>query len=384
MAPLTVRTSERSTWKRCRQQWAYAYLELLKPRTEAPALRFGGLIHKALELRYPPGIKRGPHPAKTFEKLFVEELREAEETWGFRDSDGEWANALELGIAMMNAYVDRYGKDERYKVIASERTFKVPVLNPKTGKVAFYYVGTIDGVWEDRQDKAKLLNDYKTTKNNPEDLDYLALDDQADAYWTWGVDALYAEGVLKPKDKLKGMIYTYLRKGMPDTRPVNAEGQRLNKPEKKVLVKAAQDLGLKLPSRGEGSGKDGNVVTEDIIAVLDKAKVPWQQMGEVSERQPAPLFHREKVFRSELEREFARPMAYEEAREMHQARQGKLAIYMNPGGAPPLNNCRFCGFKELCEIRKIGGDVDAMIKATMKTWDPYDAHEIAEEGKATN
>lgn len=382
MGPLSVRTSERSTWKRCRQQWAYAYLLLLKPKTEAPALRFGGLIHAALELRYPPGIKRGPHPAKTFLKLFDKELHEAEEKWGFRDSDGDWANARELGHAMLTAYVNMYGKDERYKVISSEHTFKVPVLNPKTGKVAFYYVGTIDGVWEDRQDKAKLLNDYKTTKNNPEDLDYLALDDQADAYWTWGVDALYADGILKPKDKLKGMIYTYLRKGKPDTRPMNSKGQRLNKPSKAALLKAIDDRGLKVPAKGEGSGKDGNVVTGDLVAVVGEKEAGL--LGEVSEKQPAPLFHREKIFRSDFEREFARPMAYAEAREMFQARQGRMEIYMNPGGAPPMNNCRFCGFKELCEIRKIGGDVDAMIRATMKEWNPYDAHEIAEEGKATN
>lgn len=373
MPALSVRTSERSTWKRCRQQWAYAYLQMLKPKTEAPALRFGGLVHKALELRYPPGVKRGPHPAKTFEKLFIAELAEAEQTWGFRDSDGEWANALELGIAMMNAYVDHFGKDERYKVISSERTFKVPVLNPK-GKVAFYYVGTIDGVWEDRQDKAKLLNDYKTTKNNPEDLDYLALDDQADAYWTWGVDALYAEGILKPKDKLKGMIYTYLRKGIPDTRPVNAHGQRLNNPKKDALVAAATNLGLDVKG----------LTVDKLTAKLEGNGVDTALLGEVSERQPAPLFHREKVFRSDVEREFARPMAYAEAAEMHKARQGKMEIYMNPGGAPPMNNCRFCGYKELCEIAKIGGDVEGMIKATMKTWEPYADHEISEEGKSTN
>lgn len=371
--PLSVRTSERTTWKRCRQQWDWGYVKLLKPRTDAPALRFGGLIHLALEKRYPPGIKRGPHPARSFEKFFDADLLEAEERWGFRDSDGDWANAKELGVAMLEAYVKEYGKDDRYKVIASERTFKVPVLNSK-GKVAFYYVGTIDGVWEDRQDKAKLLNDYKTTKNNPEDLDYLALDDQADAYWTWGVDALYAEGVLKPKDKLKGMIYTYLRKGMPDTRPMNAAGQRLNKPKKDALVKAADNLGL--VTKG--------LTVEQLIFLLEEQKVDTSQMGEVSERQPAVLFHREKIFRSEVEREFARPMAFAEAKEMNQARRGQLAIYMNPGGAPPMNNCRFCAYKELCEIMKIGGDVDAMIKATMKPWDPYDAHEIAEEGKATN
>lgn len=373
---LLVRTSERSSFKRCRQQWHWAYNERIKPTEEAPALKFGNLIHLALEARYPKGVRRGPHPAKTFARLFDEELERIEESWGFRDADGEWADAKELGVAMLEEYVAKYGKDEQYKVISSELTFQVPVPNPRTGKTAFYYVGTIDGVWQDRSDGAVLLNDYKTTKGDPTKFDYLDLDDQADAYWTFGVDWLIDKGIIKADAKLKGMIYTYLRKAFPDERPVNPDGYRLNKPKKEVLLKEFENRGLTLPKKG--SGKNGSVLVDDLI---DKLGPECLMLGEVSENQPAPLFHREVIWRYNHQRELVRARAFDEVREMHLARKGELGIYKNPGGAPPLNNCRFCGYKDICQLHEVGQDWQSLRDVTMVPWDPYAAHEIQEEGK---
>ena len=42
-----LRTSERTTFKRCLWQWDRNYNDRLRPIREAPALRFGTLIHKA-------------------------------------------------------------------------------------------------------------------------------------------------------------------------------------------------------------------------------------------------------------------------------------------------------------------------------------------------
>jgi hypothetical protein len=53
-----------------------------------------------MEQRYPPGTKRGPHPAETFEQLYEEELKEAV-GFGFRDEDGKWEDALGIGVAML-------------------------------------------------------------------------------------------------------------------------------------------------------------------------------------------------------------------------------------------------------------------------------------------
>lgn len=124
--PLLVRTSERTSHEACAWQWGMGYIHKLRPIRESPALRFGSLIHAALEQRYPPGIKRGPKPAETFERLFQKERAEAEDRWRMKVDD-DWEDALAVGIDMLEAFIEKYGRDEDWRVIQSEMTFKVPV-----------------------------------------------------------------------------------------------------------------------------------------------------------------------------------------------------------------------------------------------------------------
>lgn len=354
--PRLLRTSERSTWAACRQQWYWSWVENLKRRDEAPALRFGSLIHKALELRYPPGIRRGPHPAQTFEKLYLKDLQDAEDTWGFT-ADEQWESALDIGVDMMEMYVEHYGKDSEWKVIASEMTFQVPVYAPEwlfdlvdagqhswiarenidlESKPLFYYVGTMDGVWENRMDGGIRVNDYKTTSGDPvkEGMSKWA-DEQTTAYWTWGVDWLEQERVLsrQKRQRLDGMLFTFLHKVRRDPRPQDKDGHYLN------------------------------------------------QDGSVSKNQPTPMFHRELVYRSEADREHARTRAIQQFLEMEAARRGELAIYKTPGTGFPRFVCNTCAFRDMCELHEVGADWKAIKNTTLRTEDPYAAHLIEEEGK---
>lgn len=358
-APLKVlvRTSERTSFNRCRQAWEWGYNQKLSPVHEKPALRFGSLVHKAMELRYPPGIKRGPKPAESFERLYAEELAEVEKTWGFRDADGKWEEALDIGVDMLEAYVEQYGRDEDWKVLASEMTFKVPVVahqdedsgrwspgkgKPKLTKVLFYYVGTIDGVWQNRMDGGVRIRDYKTTSGDPvaEGASKGVLDEQTTAYWTWGVDWLLEKKILKPKEQqaLDGMLFEFMRKAKRDPRPQNAQGQYLNQPK-----------------------KDGT--------------------QEVSKSQPPAMFHRELVYRGETDRANARQRAVQQFIEMEAVRRGDLAVYKSPGSGYPDMQCRACSFRDICELHEVGADWEALRDVTMTTWEPYGAHEIEEEGK---
>lgn len=345
-----IRTSERSSWNACRQQWYWGFVDNLKPHEERPALRFGSLIHKALELRYPPGIKRGPKPAETFEQVYLDDLKEAESTWGFR-ADDEWEGALDVGVDMLERYVEEYGRDEDWKVLASEMTFQVPVYtveeepglwvpaeaDDEGARHLFNYVGTMDGVWENRMDGGIRINDYKTTSGDPtkEALAKWA-DEQTTAYWTWGVDYLTANRVLSPQkqQKLDGMLFTFLRKAKSDDRPQNAQGQYLNK------------------------------------------------NGSISERQPSPYFHREVIYRSDKDRANARQRAIRQFIEMEAARnRPEVLVYKQPGTGYPRQVCNSCPFRDMCELHEVGADWESQRDATMRTWDPYDAHEIEEEGK---
>jgi hypothetical protein len=331
-----VRTSERTSFKTCRWQWARGWIDQIKPRDEAPALRFGTLVHKALELRYPPGLKRGPKPAETFEQLYAASLKDAESKWGMQ-VEGEWEEAAALGVDLMEMFVEEYGRDEEWKVIQSEMTFKVPVLSKVDEKPLFYYVGTMDGVWQNRMDGGVRIQDWKTTSGDPirEGANKGVLDEQATAYWTWGVDYLIDKKILKPKEEqaLDGMLYTFLRKARRDTRPKDADGHYLN------------------------------------------------QDGSVSKRQPPPYFHRELVYRSDAERGNARRRAVQEFIEMQAGRRGDLALYKTPATGA-TGHCRWCPFFDICELDEMGADWQSMRDQTMEKWEPYDAHEIEEEGKA--
>ena len=320
------------TFKRCRQQWHWNFNDCIKPTEESPPLKFGDLAHQALALYYKPGIKRGPHPAETFERLF-EARREHEYAEGFKDEDGDWHNAGDLGVSMFERYVELYGAaDKQYKVISSEQIFFVPlkVYIKDHGTVKFRYVGTLDGVWQDRSSKEFFFPEHKTTKAIATDA--LQMDEQAGAYWTYAPKWLQRQGILKPGQMPTHIMYNFLRKWAPD-------------PDQKY-----DPMGRKL-------NKDGTV----------------------SKQQPAAAFKRWPVYRDRTDRENVHQRVLDEFTDMYLIRDGSPThkVYKNPG---PLfmPNCRGCGYRDMCELHETGNDWEAMRDASMQSWAPYAAHELPE------
>jgi hypothetical protein len=371
---IELRNSERQSFTTCPQQWDWGYNDRLKPKTPAPALRFGTLIHNSLEAFYIPGIKRGPIPADTFQKLYDKDLKKYAKM-GFKDEDDQWYEAGVLGVAMLEAYFDKYGKDDRWRVLASEIPFRVPVVDEKTG-ITFTYVGVMDLVMLDRESgkrKDLWVWDHKTTKDDPSKKgDALVLDEQSGSYWSYGVDYLVQEEILRANQRLSGMMFNFLRKGMKDERPQNAAGQYLNKPTKADLLKFAADTGKKPP-------KDKSFSSMTVDELCKRFGDSALQLGEISKTQPSPLFHREPVYRDEYDKGMARSRIIAQARMMHYMRTGKLEIYKVPG---VLHNphCKWCPYKDPCEIHEMGGDYKAIFKSMYETWEPYAQHEI-EDGE---
>lgn len=370
---ILLRTSERTTFKRCRWAWDVSYNQGLKPRTSSPALRFGTLVHKALELRYKPGKKRGPHPAKTFAAAYEKELDE-QIKFGFKDEDGTWHDALELGVDLMNHFVDVYGTDDEWEVVSSEQQFRVLIKQTKLYEL--WYVGTIDGVWRKKSTGELWFIDWKTAKSIS--TSHLTLDEQAGAYWTFGPEWLKAQGILKPGDELQGIMFSFLRKAKRDTRPQNELGHYLNSPSLKAVKELMTLHNQPIPKKGEGTGKDGTVVVDDLIRSLP-AKLRDQAvlLGEVSSNQPSPYFERVPVYRPEAMREAVRARVLAEAREMRLVRAGKLDVIKSPGAF----TCPMCSVRDMCELHESGQDWEAFRDATMTKWDGYAEHELANEGK---
>lgn len=397
-----VRTSERGVFQTCLHSWQWSYVERRKATQEAPALTFGNLIHQALELRYPPGIKRGPHPAKTFERLYEKFTKEAY-SLGFRDEEGEWQDLGEIGVDMMENYVDHFGKDEEWKVLASEMTFRVPVFIrcegcggagdgrgkrgvPNSAKCPacrgygqvylFTYVGTLDGLWENRMDGGIRINDYKTCKGDPtqemRNVGYTgSLGLQPGSYWTFGLDFIRMKGLLTPQMEktLDGMVFTYLRKGKRDDRPQDKDGYYLNKPLKADLLALYKEKGQEPLKKDKGS-KPGSATVDDMIVDLGDDAL---QLGEISKVQPPPLIHREVTYRSEQERERYRARAIRQVKEMIELENGPAEDRIKE---PGWMTCRMCQFKDACELHELDSSWEDFLEGSTVEWDPYAAHEI--------
>lgn len=319
-----LRTSERTSFKRCRQKWHWQYEDRLRPKRTSTPLRFGTLVHAALELRYPPGTTRGPHPAETFADLFDREVAENGPMMTRPDGADEWMSARSVGIHMLEAFVDEFGEDDRYETIASEQFFSIPVRSKKRG-TSFRYVGTIDGVWRDLTNDQIVLIDWKTAASIR--TNHLALDDQAAAYLAFGVPALERSGVLAGRD-CNRIMYTFMRKAEPDSRTRNADGLYLNKD------------------------------------------------GSVSKKQPPPMFERVTTFKGSREIARARNRAIHEAREMEMVRLGSLAVLKTTGSM----TCGMCEFRDMCEVHEAGGDWHMYADSMFERWDPYARDEI-EDGE---
>lgn len=318
-----IRTSERSDFMRCKQKWWWAYQEHLTPKVSAPALRFGTLIHAALEAYYVPqtlrswnakGPKRGPHPAKTFTKVYNAE-RDALGKMKIYSEPPEWLDALELGIEMMNNYIELYGQDNQYRVVAPEKAFQVDI-HDADGNYSFTYVGQLDVIVQDMLTKQFGIWDHKTAAGLG--VDHLSMDEQVSSY-----DAMAP--YLYPDIELSFMMFNILRKGKKDTRPVNELGQHLNKD------------------------------------------------GTVSKNQPPPLFTRHMVFRGAEERRNLIQRAIYQAEEMAEIRGGFRPLYKSP-----LRGCvgmYSCQFREMCELHETGNDWESYRDAMFTKWEPYASHE---------
>lgn len=331
-----LRNSEKSTFDKCRFAWSVSYGRGLQAQVGAPALRLGTLIHKALAGYYVPGVKRGVHPAKTFELEYEIEVASAY-SFGWKDEDGTWQDAGELGVAMMNHYVEHYGKDDQWKVIATEQPFSVMVYHPdsydpnhppeaqKTARPWFKYAGILDGIWQDRSDNSLWIPDHKTTAGiGGSTGSHLRMDDQAGGYWCYGVEWLREQGILKPNQKLAGMLYNFIRKAAKDPRPTDAQGRALNKD------------------------------------------------GTVSQKQPSPYFLRQPIHRDEADRENFKQRIVEMVHERELVRSGELTARKSPGQF----NCPTCWVYDACEIHEVQGDWEMVLSAISQPWDPYAEHEI--------
>lgn len=318
-----LRTSERTAFKRCPARWKWAYVDGLKLRNERPgALWFGTGIHLALQERYKyRGTRRGKNILKVWRDYVGDEQAVIYDE-NFAEDPTAYYDARELGEAMLGAYLDRYGTDEKWFVVATEEAFEIPIPHPKDKtRPIVDYLSAFDLVALNQEtDDSLWLWDHKTAKTIS--TKHLSLDDQAGSYWALATDMLAHKKLIQPGQKLDGILYNFLRKAKPDSRPTNSDGLALNKD------------------------------------------------GTVSKRQPTPNFLREEVWRTRAERRKQILKIQNEALWMEKIRSGELPLLKNP-----TKDCSWdCPFFQMCELHESGGEWKEFRDLAYIRSDPYADH----------
>lgn len=312
-----VTTTSRSTFRRCPQKWVWRFEEGLTPNGEsADALWFGTGVHIALAEWYQKGYRRGRHPADTFEEWCDDEIREiraSREEW---EDEPKYEDARELGGAMLENYIELYGEDPDWDIIAIEQPFKIKVT--WHGNPIAMFMSAWDGIYRDRQDGRIYLFEHKTAGQIQ--TAYLELDDQAGSYWAVASAWLRARKVLKPGEQISGITYNFLRKTKGDDRPQDEGGAYLNKD------------------------------------------------GSVSKKQPPPAFVRHLVERSPREQVAQMRRLADEVAVMNGVRDGLIPVTKNT-----TRDCTWCEFFVPCRLHERGRTraFDEYVRQTFSKSDPF-------------
>lgn len=336
-----LRNSERLSFKRCQQQWDWAWRCGLTPaQTRKDARWFGTGIHLALAEFYTPpganGFVRGRNPIETWEQFCAGQsvvLKAGD--WYDDEAEYEFVQAKELGTVMLQEYLKNYGDDPHWEVLMPETRFEANIpftkeqINRGVPKKLLIdddtitkIVGTFDMPVRDHSfPKPRIMViDHKTT-NKRENTKHLVKDDQAGTYIAVGTYYLRKSGLIRQNEAIDGMIFNYLRKAKPPEKPRNAQGQVLNKD------------------------------------------------GSVSKSQPAPLFWREPVIRGKANRLAQIRRIAEDAEQIAMARQGQIPVLKSPG-----EHCNWCDFSDLCDIHENGDDFIGFVETMFYEYDPYADH----------
>lgn len=360
MAPPIVTTSERAALKRCPQRWWWEYRDGLRKTEVAQPLWFGIGVHLALAHYYGNvGYKRKMDFIEVWDDYCDNDeisrmLKAAPD--GFSE-DESWVDAKNLGREMLKGYHATYGGDPDWDVINTEEPFEIGIPDPRNpADDIVIFNSTFDGVYRSKRDRKVRLMEHKTAKAIT--TDHLPMDDQGGSYWAVASIVLRHKGILTAKQSIDGITYNFLRKGLPDTRPKDAEGYATNKPIKKHYIDALQAKGIHA---------DDKMSLPRLIEEAEVARI--KVLGDRSLQQQAPLFQRENMNRIARERQQQVDRIANEALLMEQYRSGSLPITKSV-----TRDCPWCPFFNMCMLHEQGSDWLEFRNATYRRMDPYDRY----------
>lgn len=333
-----VRSHECIDYKRCMKKWFWRWrMGLFPKRRKYGALDLGTWVHEALALWYGP-IDGGTRHDVDLAGLFVN-IAESSIAWAVADGAPEEQlekaeELMMLGKAMLAAYQKHY-RDDGFVPLQAEIPLEFVIPDTDGVPIATYklkpdLVGRFnDGVW---------LVEHKTAASIR--TEHLVIDDQARPYGAMAEVLLRKAGILKRGEVLKGIMYNFLRKGLPDERETNEQGQALNK------------------------------------------------NGTVSKRQSVPLFKRHPVLLSSKAKLHTLRRKRREVLEI-----SIMADAIREGRIDPANiqktphwSCpKMCDYFEMCALEEEGADITDMRRQMFERRNPYlydEENETTDEPKS--
>jgi len=297
-----IRTSERTTFKKCRRLWDFTSANRLnlQPTTEDNNLYFGSAVHAGLEQFHLNQEKDIPARKSI---AIVAALEYLEENRGDMLDDEDFENLTDLARGMLNYYAAYAEKYDRFKVLEVEKKFEIPLYQLSNGEWV-YYEGKIDLIVE--FDGEIFIVDHKTAARL-DDLSFLDVDTQISSY-CWAARQLGYD--------VSGFMYNELRKAYP-SKPRVLKGGKLSKDKSQPT---SYELYLEAID-------EYNLPESDYADFLD-----W-----LKENEPE-FIRRTFVYRTPRELDIQYQYILNESREM----LNDPTIYPNPNKMN-CNNCKFFG-----------------------------------------
>lgn len=387
-----IHTSERKSFRGCRQRWAWRYQDWYQPITPIKPLEFGIAYHKAMEVLYKP-------ETWTWDRQIVTELAvqafelTCQQQWqaykdsGYSDYDEEAAKQdyderRELGRGMIRYYARQMAEtDKGLTPIQVEIPFTVPVTDPDTGKqlyckckvcwrrwqesdeykadVAEYgdmddkyrwkywdglpvvYRGRIDCVMMDEQG-FYWVYDWKTTVRLMQDRDrWLTHDDQITSY-CWAIMLILGVPV-------QGFIYHEQYKAFPQPPKEN----------KTVRLGCKFSVSKQQPTDLETFVE--HVKVHDAVAY---AGGKYDEYIEWLETEGPQYSQRHRMYKTMDELKNVHWNIYREALDLTDP---NLNIYPNPG----MFNCQWCAYESPCIGKQRGDDYQVSLDTLFNREAPY-------------
>jgi RecB family exonuclease len=328
-----------TTMRRCPQQFAYKYVERLKPRRVGAPLRRGTWLHALLEAHYKGESWEAVHDAYSadYGTLFDEE----------QDALGDLPTECDR---IMRSYLwhwreGPYGResDPKWKTIETEMKLEVPLPDGRL------YRCRIDVLAEDENGQLIVI-DHKSHKTLP-DLSYRIADSQS---------LLYLWALRKSGYDVHRFVWNYLRTKAPTKPQMIKDGSRLSakavETDYPTARRAVDEYGLSIK----------HPTINRWLVALQRQR--WQP-GMI---QTSPFFRREFVDRTDEDLE----------RMAMSALYTALRITEYPWDEPDMvervtsRDCKFrCSFTDLCSTEIFGGNADNVRRLNFTVGDPLDYYE---------